>query len=993
MIFSAIFLLLPMWSSGPSVELNASWSQEWPKPTAEVQKGLDLAVKAPKDQQEKLLLDVKSLAETQHDDTGIGVCWYSLGQYYFSARKSAESVSCFEKSTTYFEKVGHKALLASAYHNVGSLTMRNGDFKAAQDNLLKALPLRREVGDKTGLASTLDCLATTSLQLNDQAAAEGYAREGLDICKSLGSDDKLASAYSGLGDVLMAIGKNEASLDCFAKAYDLASKAKNKLQMSIAISGLSACYMNLADYAAAVEPLEKVIAVTHSVNDWYGEMSARLDLARIQNYLGLFKEAKDSFNALYQESLGRAPSQHLRNILVCLADVSLQLKQPEEVMKYGTLLTENGKENDDVVAVVSGNYFQGQALLEQNKTDEAEARFLEAKNLDSPDNVYSWSSLEEALGLVCMQRNRLEEATSHLWHAYKGFRSLPALRPAAIVLLNLGAVYESLDQSSLAILLGKEAVNIDQQIREQNEPLGEVKLKSLTGNLSHAYDFTTNLLTLAGRPFESLQCMNLLKETQYDDYDQRARSPNNAVKERLDLTENEQMTWERIQEKSENAMATAVSLDRMRDSLKSGDPSESEKEALQKLEETLAQADIEFRDQIKSIGERAGNATQSQLRLAEVTSAQSMLAALKRLGPGTIAVTTVSQGDQVTLILFHPEVREAKDVLHATSKIDIARLSELTKQALSDLSDPNSDPLNSLGGLYDILVRPIEQDLNALHARTIMWSLDGPLRYLPMAALYDRVSKKFVAEKWPTVNFTYNTFHSVTAPEDKQWSVAAFASTKGGDGLVPLPAAGDEAKSIAGGIVKGQAFVDGQFTKESLKFELLGSRHNLVHLATHFKCAPGNKSKSWLLLGDGTKLGLDEMSNWSLSLFSGVDTLGLSACQTAIGAGDGSEFDGLAAMAQNLGAKAVLATLWKVSDKPTAEFMKAFYRGRTLGKLDKARALQSAQLRLIKGDMANLLQKETRGTKDTSSTRARSWKGPGMHPYYWAPFVLFGNWK
>jgi CHAT domain-containing protein len=83
------------------------------------------------------------------------------------------------------------------------------------------------------------------------------------------------------------------------------------------------------------------------------------------------------------------------------------------------------------------------------------------------------------------------------------------------------------------------------------------------------------------------------------------------------------------------------------------------------------------------------------------------------------------------------------------------------------------------------------------------------------------------------------------------------------------------------------------------------------------------------------------------------------------GAENGREFEGFAALVQQRGVKAVIASLWPVADESTAPLMTAFYRARQSGG-SKAAALQAAQLSLL--------------------------RGPYAHPYHWAPFVLLGNW-
>jgi CHAT domain-containing protein len=155
---------------------------------------------------------------------------------------------------------------------------------------------------------------------------------------------------------------------------------------------------------------------------------------------------------------------------------------------------------------------------------------------------------------------------------------------------------------------------------------------------------------------------------------------------------------------------------------------------------------------------------------------------------------------------------------------------------------------------------------------------------------------------------------------------------------------------------------------------------------------------------------LAEMSDQA-NLFRGVQLLTLSACDTAAQRPDsnGREVDAFAELAQRLGAGAVMASLWSVTDKSTALLMKGFYRNREGGKHNKAEALRKAQLELIHWNVegpTDLTKQGSattrrRGSADIDLIVDAKYRVPFMpdrekpyaHPYYWSPFVLFGNWK
>ena len=95
----------------------------------------------------------------------------------------------------------------------------------------------------------------------------------------------------------------------------------------------------------------------------------------------------------------------------------------------------------------------------------------------------------------------------------------------------------------------------------------------------------------------------------------------------------------------------------------------------------------------------------------------------------------------------------------------------------------------------------------------------------------------------------------------------------------------------------------------------LRERYPVVHIASHFQFMPGDETRSYLLLGDGDDLTLSEVKN-SLNLFSGVDLLTLSACNTASGGAgaDGREVKGLAS---SLNARAPSQSSRRCGPSPT----------------------------------------------------------------------------
>jgi CHAT domain-containing protein len=319
----------------------------------------------------------------------------------------------------------------------------------------------------------------------------------------------------------------------------------------------------------------------------------------------------------------------------------------------------------------------------------------------------------------------------------------------------------------------------------------------------------------------------------------------------------------------------------------------------------------------------------------------------------------------------------------------------------------------------------LQKDLLGIKADTIVWSLDGMLRYVPIPALWD--GNEYLVERYKNVVITLASRDRLAAvPQNRaNWQalgvgVSRETVLKDSDGSLhsfeALTSVPEELCSViadpdekircaalnAGknGIIPGKSLLDDKFTLAN--FKGLVGRYPIIHIASHFSLNAGNEDDSYLLLGGGDdrKLTLADVRKGG-SKFVGVELLTLSACNTAMSSGNksnGVEVEGFAVLAQNQGAKAVLASLWSVADNSTRDLMIAFYKQlEATPRVSKAEALQKAQLELLKGkylpgEIAPWRRFDEKAISAESSFRPDP-KAPFAHPYYWSPFVLMGNWQ
>jgi CHAT domain-containing protein len=141
-----------------------------------------------------------------------------------------------------------------------------------------------------------------------------------------------------------------------------------------------------------------------------------------------------------------------------------------------------------------------------------------------------------------------------------------------------------------------------------------------------------------------------------------------------------------------------------------------------------------------------------------------------------------------------------------------------------------------------------------------------------------------------------------------------------------------------------------------------------VHLATHGKFS-SQQEDTFILTWDG-RLDVGQLNSFlqanELRRSDPIELLVLSACETA--SGDKRAALGLAGVAVRAGARSTVASLWSVDDAATAALMGRFYEEIASQKVTRAEALRQAQLSIL------------------NDPRFR------RHPYFWAPFILLGNW-
>ncbi|WP_348983000.1 CHAT domain-containing protein [Brasilonema sp. UFV-L1] len=333
-----------------------------------------------------------------------------------------------------------------------------------------------------------------------------------------------------------------------------------------------------------------------------------------------------------------------------------------------------------------------------------------------------------------------------------------------------------------------------------------------------------------------------------------------------------------------------------------------------------------------------------------------------KIDPQAAVIYPIILRDRLEVILSLPN----QPLRHYTTTIPQEQVEQIVEQMQASLSRTSltEERLPVAQKVYDLIVRPAEADLQASKIKTLAFILDGSLKNLPMVALHD--GQRYLLEKY---SIALTPGLQLLAPQPlqrQQIKVLVAGVSQSTQGFAALPGVESEVSEIKSEI-PAQVLLNQTFTSAAIQKQIRANPFQVVHLATHGQFS-SNAADTYILTWDGRldvkQLG-EILRTREQSTPTPIELLVFSACQTA--EGDKRAALGLAGVAVRSGARSTLGTLWSVEDKSTADFMAEFYRQLANSQTTKAEALRQAQLKLL--------------------------KEPGYkHPFYWAGFVLVGNW-
>jgi CHAT domain-containing protein len=339
----------------------------------------------------------------------------------------------------------------------------------------------------------------------------------------------------------------------------------------------------------------------------------------------------------------------------------------------------------------------------------------------------------------------------------------------------------------------------------------------------------------------------------------------------------------------------------------------------------------------------------------------------RNLVPGEVLLEYLVTKDRLVIFGVTPQgmvVRQLEEgEASLGSRVQLAR-------GLLQRRDGEASARGVLTTLYDILIQPLLDSGTLQGATRLIVVPHGPLAYLPFAALIDRRTGRYVAERYAVIHLPTASalprLRRVARSEKAPAGVEVFAPFP--DSLAATRA---EAEAIRRSIREVRVHLGESATKTSGRSALESGA--IVHVATHARLNRRNPLFSAIdLAGRSATRGADGLLEVHelLGLRVRSPLVFLSGCETALGGAWSTRFDtdeDYTTLAQALlssGAANVVATLWRVDDTGAAKLASHFYLGLRDGPVPEA--LAGAQRAML------------------ADSQYRS-------PYYWAAYETSGS--
>ncbi len=863
-----------------------------------------------------------------------------------------------------------------AFANVAYL---HGDYKMALSSYEAALVSFASVGDDKESAITRSSGLHSLVLLGMYERAFSWADDARGIFEDLGDELRLARLEGNLGNILFRQDRWGEAANCFRAAYDVLRRVGEPHDVAVSLRNMAVCHVSLNNFMHALDLYAKarVYCQEQKLEGLIGEID--YNIAYLHYLRGEYTLAIQLYNKTRVRCRELGERYHMALCDLDQAELFLELNLVGEAAELAQSAfasfdeLEMGYETAKALANLAiARSREGKTFLALEMLERSREMFVVEENRVWPALIGLYQAL------VLYRAGRLLEAARLAESALEGFLEPLLPTKAAMCELLLARVHCEKDEYAQArdycqrALERTGSLDVPALKHQLFFVLGEVEevagnpglaltaYRKSQANLERVRShLQTEELKIAFPEeklaiYENLVDLILRQQSTVEEkravfiYIERAKSRSladlmafraHALPPTSPIRSDQAGKVRKLREEL-NWYYRQIDLQEMRGDDRSLEEVAQLRDVSRRQEEHLLRTlkDLEATDQEFSSLQEAATVDLETIRSVLPGDTQLVEYYISR---GTVYACLVDSEDlEIVPVCLAARVRE----LHRLLRFQLSKF-YFGQEYVDEFSDLINEATHShLEDLYAELVAPIR---SALWARNLVLVPHSFLFYLPFHAFFDgeaSLMESYFISYTPSASVYY--FCCVKQPDSENKSLVMSVSE-----------ARREAGAIAEELADSELLVGAQATEDALRSS--ARRKRVVHIATKAVFRQDNPMFSSLCLG-GSDLSLFDVYSLSLD----AEVVSISGCGSGVHGGkNGDELVGLTRGLLYAGARSALMTSWDADSKSTRFFMRSFYMHLNKG----GRRIEAVYAAM------------------------RQTRKEFPHPFYWAPYILFGS--
>ncbi|MDM8561478.1 tetratricopeptide repeat protein [Candidatus Parabeggiatoa sp. HSG14] len=226
-----------------------------------------------------------------NDQQGIGNDLINLGMLYDNLGEYSIAVNYYQQALEIKKELGDNRGVANSLSNIGVVYINLGDYPKALSHFQQALKIYRSLGDLSGVANNLTNIGAIYNSLGQYPNALTHYQQALQIQSKIGDMSGVADNLSNLGLIYTHLGKYSKALNYYQEALQIQRDIGDQRGIGKNLSHLGVIYSHRGNYSKALDYYQQALTINRRIGHQSGEGNNLTNLGAVYNNLGQYPKA------------------------------------------------------------------------------------------------------------------------------------------------------------------------------------------------------------------------------------------------------------------------------------------------------------------------------------------------------------------------------------------------------------------------------------------------------------------------------------------------------------------------------------------------------------------------------------------------------------------------------------------------------------------------------------------------------------------------------